>query len=113
MVSGPYRLKKVTRDFQRAISTRIKADKIILFGSRAYGKPHGHSDIDFAVISKDFSKMSYEQRIMLLSDLSRRVSTPGNVDIDVLGFTMREINEADYFDIAAEIRERGKVVYSR
>lgn len=105
-------LKKVIEDFQQAISKKITPSKIILFGSYAKGQPHRHSDIDLAVISPQFSGMNDIERIMLLSDLSRGVSTPGNVDIDPLGFTEQELQKAGYFEIAAEIRDEGKVVFS-
>lgn len=112
MAVGSNRLKKVVGDFRKAISGRIKPKKIILFGSHAYGTAHRHSDIDLAVISSSFAKMNDVERIMLLSDLSRSVPTPGHVDIDPLGFTERELQTAGYFDLAGEIRDKGKVVYS-
>lgn len=112
MASRSAQLKKVIQDFRKAISSRITPQKIILFGSYAYGKVHKHSDIDLAVISPAFAKMSDIERIMLLSDLSRSVATPGRVDIDPLGFTEEELQKAGYFDIAAEIRDKGKIVYS-
>ncbi len=31
-----------------------KIEKMFFFGSRAYGKPHKHSDVDLMVISKRF-----------------------------------------------------------
>lgn len=111
MALKPNELKKVVKDFRKAIAKRIKPKKIILFGSYGYGHPNKYSDIDLAVISPRFSKMKDIDRIILLSDLSRGVSTPGNVDIDPLGFTERELQQAGYFQIAAEIRDRGKVIY--
>ena len=44
-------------------------------------------------------------------DAARKIKTKVPVDIEPLGFTPEELDNADYFDIAAEIRERGRVVY--
>src|SRR3984893_6918968 len=38
------------RRFARRIAERFQPDKIILFGSYAYGKPHEESDVDLLVI---------------------------------------------------------------
>ena len=105
-------VKRVIRDFGKAVSQRIHLDKIILFGSRAHGKARRESDIDLAVISSSFSGMTDVERIMLLSDLARNIATPKNIAIDPLGFTIEELKDADYFNIAAEIRDQGKTVYS-
>src|SRR5437868_11190312 len=38
------------RRFARQIAARFHPDKIILFGSYAYGQPHAESDVDLLVI---------------------------------------------------------------
>jgi predicted nucleotidyltransferase len=38
------------RRFVRRIAVRFRPDKIILFGSYAYGTPHEESDIDLMVV---------------------------------------------------------------
>ena len=40
----------VCSDFARQIAERFHPDKIILFGSYAYGQPHAESDVDLLVI---------------------------------------------------------------
>jgi uncharacterized protein len=42
----------VLEPYLRAIVERIRPEKIILFGSYAYGKPNEHSDFDLLVIRK-------------------------------------------------------------
>jgi predicted nucleotidyltransferase len=39
--------------FIRAVVERIQPEKIILFGSYAYGQPTEHSDVDLLVIRRD------------------------------------------------------------
>src|SRR5271166_349563 len=41
---------RVIRRYARAIAERFQPDKIILFGSYAYGTPHEDSDVDLLVI---------------------------------------------------------------
>ncbi|HEY2413811.1 MAG TPA: nucleotidyltransferase domain-containing protein [Pirellulaceae bacterium] len=40
----------VIRRFAREVANRFKPDKIVLFGSYAYGQPNGDSDVDILVI---------------------------------------------------------------
>ncbi len=40
----------VIRCYARQIAERFRPDKIILFGSYAYGQPHDDSDVDLLVI---------------------------------------------------------------
>src|ERR1700757_895694 len=41
---------RVIRRFARQVAERFQPDKIILFGSYAYGTPHADSDVDILVI---------------------------------------------------------------
>ena len=56
------------RRFARRIAERFQPDKIILFGSYAYGKPHEESDVDLLVIMR--TKNAIDQSIRI----SRRSS---------------------------------------
>jgi len=40
----------VIRRFARQVAERFQPDKIVLFGSYAYGTPHADSDVDILVI---------------------------------------------------------------
>jgi predicted nucleotidyltransferase len=41
---------RVIRRFARQVAKRFQPDKIILFGSYAYGVPHADSDVDILVV---------------------------------------------------------------
>src|SRR5947208_15006022 len=41
---------RVIRRFARAVAERFAPEKIILFGSHAYGTPHADSDVDILVV---------------------------------------------------------------
>src|SRR5258708_12193341 len=51
------------RRFARRIAERFQPDKIILFGSYAYGKPHEESDADLLVIMR--TKNAIDQSILI------------------------------------------------
>jgi predicted nucleotidyltransferase len=110
MVYRKSKLKSIVSEYIRLVKAKVPVEKVILFGSYAYGRPTSHSDIDLAIISSKFKKMEDVERIMLLSDISRKVNTSKDVCIEPLGFTMEELNNADYFDIASEIRDKGVAI---
>ena len=41
---------RVIRRFARQVAERFEPERIILFGSHAYGTPHAASDVDILVI---------------------------------------------------------------
>src|SRR5438067_1714788 len=42
--------RSLIRRFARAVAHQFRPDKIILFGSQAYGRPHVDSDVDLMVV---------------------------------------------------------------
>ncbi|MFH1521530.1 MAG: nucleotidyltransferase domain-containing protein [archaeon] len=42
------------KEFKRKLSEKILIKKMVLFGSRAGGKPHRWSDFDLIIVSEDF-----------------------------------------------------------
>src|SRR5438477_6044677 len=72
------------RRFARRIAERFKPDKIILFGSYAYGKPHNESDVDLLVIMR--TKNTVDQAIRIktafkrLFSLDLIVRTPSKIE---------------------------------
>jgi predicted nucleotidyltransferase len=91
------------------IVDELHPEKIILFGSYAYGKPTPHSDVDLLVILK--TKVSLKERSWMVS----RLLLPRPFPVDILVKTPKEIEKAlksgDFF--VQEILERGKVLYER
>ncbi len=59
----------VAMDAVEEVSARIAREfdpeKIILFGSYAHGNPRRESDIDIAVVSGDFGKDRFNERVLL------------------------------------------------
>ena len=94
------------RQLCRRIARDFHPDRIILFGSHAYGKPTKDSDIDLLVVMP-FEGRHTEQAIRILDKLN--VLAP----LDLLVRTPEQMKErlvlGDTF--ISEILERGKVMY--
>ena len=67
MVGTTPHVEAVIQDYIKKIAKVIALDRVILFGSRARGEALNTSDVDLAVISADFEKMGWIQRLELLS----------------------------------------------
>jgi len=93
------------RRYARRIAVRFHPQKIILFGSYAYGKPHIESDVDLLVIMPARDVVNQAIRIWAALDapfsLDLIVRTPAQIE--------RGINDNDWF--LREIVEKGVVVY--
>lgn len=84
---------------------KINPEKIILFGSYAYGVPTANSDIDLLVIIK--TKDSFHQRIQKIRPL-----LPKNKAIDLIVLTPEEYQQTKLSNpLVREIVEKGKIMY--
>src|SRR5580700_934226 len=54
---------RVIRDFARQVAEKFQPDKIILFGSYAYGTPHADSDVDILVVMPARNQLDQAFRI--------------------------------------------------
>lgn len=109
MVYKETEIRNIVSDYVKELQKKLPVKRVILFGSYAHGRPTKGSDIDIAVVSDKFNKMDDIKRIMLLSDYARRIKI--SVDIDPIGFTEDELENADYFEIGGEIVEKGIEIY--
>jgi predicted nucleotidyltransferase len=95
------------RRFARAVAERFRPDKIILFGSHAYGTPHADSDVDILVIMPARNQLDQAVKIEGACDppfpLDIIVRTPKNVEW--------RLREGDSF--LREIMTKGKVLYEK
>src|SRR5579871_122000 len=93
---------RAIRRFARQIAERFRPNKIILFGSYAYGTPHAESDVDLLVIMPARNAIDQSIRICLAFDppfsLDLIVRTPKQIE--------RGLKDDDWF--LREITEKGK-----
>ena len=96
---------RVIRRFANEVVERFQPDKIILFGSHAYGTPHADSDVDLLVVMPARNQIDQAVRIDRAIDapfpLDLIVRTPQNLN--------RRLKEGDWF--LREIMAKGKVLY--
>jgi len=97
---------QVIEDAVQQIVSRFKPERIILFGSYAYGQPNPESDVDMLVVMEtSFKETEQATRICQAIDyhfgLDLIVRTPGNL--------AKRINMGDAF--LREVVSRGKVLY--
>jgi predicted nucleotidyltransferase len=99
--------RAVIRRYARQIAQRFKPQKIILFGSHAYGQPHADSDVDLLVIMPARNQLDQAVRI--------RWELPAPFPMDLLVRTPKNMRgrlaEGDSF--LTEIVTKGKVLYEK
>lgn len=66
--------KIIVNHYIATLKRKIKVDGVLLFGSFAWGNPTKHSDVDLVVISKDFSKYDFDERLSLLNHTRDKIS---------------------------------------
>src|SRR5437870_3321664 len=95
----------VIRRFALQVAERFRPEKIILFGSHAYGTPHDDSDVDILVVMPARNELDMEFKIHWTIQppfaLDIVVRTPKNMKW--------RLEEGDSF--LREIVARGKVLY--
>ncbi|MBI2809004.1 MAG: nucleotidyltransferase domain-containing protein [Planctomycetes bacterium] len=98
---------RVIRRYARAIAEEFQPDKIILFGSHAYGTPHEDSDVDLLVVMPAANQHAQSVRIRW------RLAAPFPVDLIVRTpeQVKRRLEERESF--LSEIMADGKVLYEK
>lgn len=94
------------RNLCRQIVENFQPEKVVLFGSYAYGKPNEDSDVDLLVI------MPFEGRDSQKAiEIRRKIKT--SLPLDLLVRTAEQVKKRvemeDFF--MREITEKGKVLY--
>ncbi len=97
--------KSVIRRFAREVGERFHPQKIILFGSHAYGKPHADSDVDVLVV------MSCRNQLDQAVKISLAVDPPFPLDIIVRTPHSMSWRLAERDSFLEEIVSKGKVLY--
>src|SRR5437588_7500448 len=98
---------RVIRRYARAIAEQFHPDKIILFGSYAYGTPHEDSDVDLLVVMPARNQLDQAFRI--------RYTLTAPFPMDLIVRTPKEmkwrLEEGESF--LTEIVSKGKVLYEK
>jgi predicted nucleotidyltransferase len=94
----------------RRIAQELQPEKIILFGSYAYGQPTGDSDVDLLVVMDTKELSEVKRGVAVL-----RILVPRDFAVDVLVKTPTELDAllARKHFFYREIVSMGKVLYER
>lgn len=107
------RIEEIIRHIVEKIRNHYHPEKIILFGSYAYGKPTEDSDIDIVVIKREAGNTSSIDRSVEV----RKILAEENrlLPITPVVYTPEELEERISMgdDFVAEVLERGRVLYAR
>jgi uncharacterized protein len=98
---------RVIRRYARAIADEFQPDKIILFGSYAYGTPHEDSDVDLLVVMPARNQLDQAFKIRW------RLAAPFPLDLLVCTpYQMKwRLKDGEWF--LTEIVSKGKVLYEK
>ena len=99
----------IIRRITKKIANKYKPEKIILFGSYAYGKPRKDSDIDLLIIKK--TKARHIERAVKVREIIKDENR--FFAIEPLVYTPKEIKKRLYMedDFIKNILEKGVVLH--
>lgn len=100
--------KKIIFEIAEKIKKEYHPEKIVLFGSYAYGVPDENSDIDLFII-----KETDKRRIDRFCEIRKIIRSIRGVSVQPVVFTKKELNERLRLkdDFIMEILEKGEVLY--
>ena len=106
--------EQAIQEVVETIRDEYRPEKIILFGSRARGRPDDESDLDILVI-KHSEKREIERIRDVYQIVARYQRRPYRLPIDILVKTPEEVRRrlAMGDDFLREAVEHGKVLYER
>lgn len=90
----------------------LNPDKIILFGSYAYGNPNDESDIDLYLV-KDVEKENIREYKLQARKALRELIFQYDIGFDILNSSQEFLNSRDDYFYKIDILQKGKVIYAK
>ena len=91
----------------------LKPDKIILFGSYAYGKPTEESDIDLFLIKNDLQLDQMRAYELMAKKHIRDLIYKYKIGFDILSASMDYLRKREDYFYKKDILNKGKVLYEQ
>jgi len=92
MAEGTRELEDVLNRYRRILTALgINVERFYLFGSHRTGNAREDSDIDLIVVSPDFARLGFLERMQVLGIAAARILEP----IEAQGFTAEEIDRGE------------------
>ncbi len=96
------------QEVARRVAVALNPEKILLFGSYAWGQPDGESDIDLYVIVSDTAEPGYRLARRAYKSL-KGVGVP--VDVVIRSLSESQRNSQVTASLDREVLEKGMVLY--
>ncbi len=98
---------RAIRSYAKRIASKFDPDKIILFGSYAYGRPHEWSDVDLLVVMPAHDETNQAIRII------NTLEAPFSLDLIVRApqTLERDWRDGDWF--LREVLAKGKIIHEK
>lgn len=94
------------RDYKKVLEkNKIKVDRLIVFGSYAKRTQKKWSDIDLCVVSPQFGKNRFEERVRLM-----KLSVSGGENIEPHPYNLKDLNDK-WDPLASEITKYGLEIH--
>jgi predicted nucleotidyltransferase len=106
-VEAATRIEKIVRQAVDRLRERVRIQQVVLFGSHARGEADAWSDVDLAVISPDFARMTHRKIMDLLVEVALAVDP----SVEIRPYTPRELRDARPTNFLGHILAEGRVVY--
>jgi predicted nucleotidyltransferase len=102
-------LDRILPEIVRRLSESLTPTMLFLYGSRAYGTPGPHSDVDLLVAVPE-SKMSFFERGAAAYRALRHIGVP----VDVQVYTREEFESRAELPVSFErtVRTKGRILYA-
>jgi predicted nucleotidyltransferase len=101
---GKHQAIRVIKEFVNVLKREgITIDRVILYGSYVKGHARPDSDIDVAIISKDFGKDRVEEAMVLF-----RIAGKIDPRLEPVPFSTKMYEKDTWIPLIYEIREKGE-----
>ena len=102
------KIKQVVQQYKESLlKLGVRVERVILFGSFAFGEPRKDSDIDLVVVSDDFKGLNLRERLEVLGIAAVRIMQP----IEANGYTLQEIKRASPWSFLSQVLKSGVNVH--
>lgn len=102
--------KKIAREYTKVLRSSLHVDQAFLFGSHARGNVREESDVDLLIISRDFVRMPFMQRLELLNQLRTGSALEAPMDIiEVTPFEFSSFRSHESGNLRGIYRERKRI----
>lgn len=99
-------VEEIAKEVSEFLSSYIKINNLIIYGSYAYGSPRQDSDFDIAVISADFKKMNILEKM----DLFAKTALATDSRVEIKGFSKEEFLHPEEGSLLEIIKRNGKAI---